>query len=170
MATSSAVSAESHGARQQFSASVRALETDRLIGIVGAVVILVSTAVAWYTREVTVTFAGSTTKSSVGVTLWDARELAAWLVTIAAVIGAIMLALPAAKEYAGGQIASVLGFGVVVYSLVSMFVLPNLGAADITNAVGSATVKTSVTVGPFLCALGGLMLSIGGVAAASDST
>jgi hypothetical protein len=168
MATSS-VSA-TQGARGQLSASVKALEADRVIGIVGAVLIIVATAVAWYTREITVTFAGSTSTSSEGLTLWDVRELAAWLVTIGAVVGALALVLPTATQYRGEQIAGIIGFGVVVYSFVAMFVLPNVGASEITGAVGTATVKTSVTVGPFLCALGGLMLSIGGIAAAADST
>jgi hypothetical protein len=168
MATSS-VSA-TQGARGQLSAGVKALEADRVIGIVGAVLIIVATAVAWYTREVTVTFAGSTTTSSAGLTLWDVRELAAWLVTIGAVVGALALVIPSARQYNGEQIAGIIGFGIVVYSFVAMFVLPDGSASEITGAVGAATVKMSVTVGPFLCALGGLMLSIGGIAAAADST
>jgi hypothetical protein len=168
MATSSAVQAP-QSARGRLSAGINALETDRVIGIVGAVVIIVATAVDWYMRKVTVTFAGSTTTSSTGLTLWNVRELAAWLVTIGAVVGAIALVLPAAKQYAGAHVAGIIGFGVLVYSFVAMFVLPDAGASAITGAVATATVKTSVTVGPFLCALGGLMLSVGGIAAAADS-
>jgi hypothetical protein len=156
-------------ARERFSRGVKALEGDRIIAILGAVLVIVATAVTWYSRDVTVTIGGITTNSSTGVSLWDVRELAAWLVTGGAVFGALMPFVLKVDERSAGNITAFAGFAIGVYSAISIFDMPNLGSGVIQGALAHATVTTSVGAGPFLALAAGIMLSIGGIATMGDA-
>lgn len=149
--------------------AVRQLETDRLIGIVGALTVVVATGLAWYSERVSIVTRGVVDYSSTGVSLWHVRNLAAWLLVAGAAIGIVGLLLPAVRQRRGAMVAAVAGFGIALYSVVAMFAVPDLGSA--TLAWGFATVadSTSLDVGPFVALLGGLMLLAGGATAASDS-
>jgi len=151
------------------AAAVRELESDRVIGIVGALTVVVATGLSWYSERVAITANGVVQHTQTGFTLWHVRNLAAWLLVAAAAIGVIALVLPRAKEWRGGMVAAIAGFGICVYSFVSLFTLPDLGSAALVGSFLGVAVSTAVDVGPFVALLGGLILVIGGAAASRDS-
>jgi hypothetical protein len=154
--------------RGRLTTAVQDLAGDRVIGIVGALLVLVATGLSWYSQHVTVSAGGVVDNVSTGFSLWHVRNLAAWLVVAGAVVGVASLLLAPGKEWRGGIVAAVTGFGILVYSLVAMFVLPDLGSSAIFLARAAATVDTSLDVGPFVAALGGSLLLIGGLSASDD--
>ncbi|HVP02101.1 MAG TPA: hypothetical protein VMT10_05985 [Solirubrobacteraceae bacterium] len=137
--------------RALVATAVQDLKGDRIIGIVGGLTVLVATGLSWYSAWMS-SAAGS---SWVGLSLWHTRDLAAWLVLAVAVIGVLSFALTPAEERAGGVVAAVAGFAVMLYSVVTMFVTPAGGA--------------SVDVGPFVAPIGGFLLLVGGLAASDDA-
>jgi hypothetical protein len=155
--------------RGQLTAAVQDLRGDRVVGIVGALTVLVGSGLSWYSLQVSVSARGLVDHISTGVTLWHVRNLAAWLLVGAAVIGVAALLLAPGKESRGGMVAAVAGFGVLVYSFVAMFALPDLGSGAIVLAGAAAAVGTSLDVGPFVAALGGALLFVGGLAASTDA-
>jgi hypothetical protein len=148
---------------------VQNLTGDRVVGIVGALTVLVATGLSWYSQQVSVSAGGLVEHVSTGVSLWHVRNLAAWLLAGAVVVGVASLLLAAGKEWRGGMVAAVAGFGVLVYSVVAMFALPALGSGAIVVGGAAAAVGTSLDVGPFVAALGGFLLVIGGLAASTDA-
>jgi hypothetical protein len=154
--------------RGRLTTAVQELTGDRVIGIVGALMVLVATGLSWYSQHVSVSAGGLVENVSTGFSLWHVRNLAAWLIVGGAVIGVVSLLLAPDKEWRGGMVAAVAGFGVLVYSVIAMFVLPDLGSAAIVVGGGAAAVDTSLDVGPFVAALGGALLMIGGLSASND--
>jgi hypothetical protein len=151
------------------AAALRDLQTDRVIGTVGALTVVVATGLSWYSERVSITAHGVVDHSSTGFTLWHVRNVAAWLLVAGAAVGIVALLLPRAKEWRGGMVAAVAGFGISVYSLVAMFTLPDLGSGALVGGFLGVAVSTSVDVGPFIALLGGLILLVGGAAASRDS-
>jgi hypothetical protein len=149
--------------------AVRELEADRVIGIVGALTVVVATGLSWYSERVSVTGRGVVDTSTTGFTLWHVRNLAAWLLVAGALVGIVALLLPRAREWRGGIVAAVCGFGISVYSLVAMFTLPDLGSAALVGGFVGVAVSTALDVGPFIALLGGLILLAGGAAASRAS-
>ena len=156
-------------AANRAAAAVRDLETDRVIGIVGALTVVVATGLSWYSQRVSVRVSGALDESSVGFTLWHLRTVAAALLVAGAAFAVVALVLPRAREWRGGMVAAVAGFGISVYSLVAMFTLPSLGSATLVGGFLGVAVSTSVDVGPFVALLGGLILLTGGAAASRES-
>ncbi len=152
------------------AAAVRDLEADRVLGIVGALTVVVATGLSWYSERVSIRVGGALDQSSVSFTLWHLRTLAAALLVAGAAFGVVALVLPRAREWRGGMIAAVAGFGICVYSLVAMFALPQPGSAALDGRFLGVAVSTSVDVGPFVALLGGVLLLIGGAAASRDSS
>jgi hypothetical protein len=144
------------------ASALRELQADRLIGIVGALTVVIATGLAWYAGKITVTAGGVVDHATTGVTLWHVRNLAAWLITIGAAAGIVALLLPVAREWRGGLVAAVLGFGISVYALVAIFDVPDLGSAALIGSRIAAVATTAVDVGPFVALLGGLLLLVGG--------
>src|SRR4051794_18517910 len=101
-------------ARQRLSSGVKTLEGDRIVAILGAILVLVATALTWYSRDVSVTIGGATASSASGVSLWDVREVAAWLITGAAVFGALMPVVLTVDERSAGTLAAFAGCAIVV--------------------------------------------------------
>jgi hypothetical protein len=151
------------------AAAVRDLEADRVIGIVGALTVVVATGLSWYSERVAITAHGVIEHSTTGFTLWHVRSVAAWLLVAGAAIAIVALLLPRAREWRGGMVAAIAGFGISVYSLVAMFTLPDLGSAALVGSFLGVAVSTALDVGPFVALLGGLILLVGGVAASRDS-
>ncbi|MCW2985425.1 MAG: hypothetical protein JWR63_2995 [Conexibacter sp.] len=154
--------------RGRLAAAVQELAGDRVIGIVGALTVLVATGLSWYSQDVSVSAGGLVDDFATGFSLWHARDLAAWLLVAGAVVGVVALLLAPGEEWRGGMVAAVAGFGVVVYSLVATIDLPDLGSGAIVGNGASAAVGTSLDVGPFVALLGGALLLIGGLAASGD--
>jgi hypothetical protein len=154
--------------RGRFTTAVQDLAGDRVIGIIGALLVLVATGLSWYSRQVSVSAGGLVENVSTGFSLWHVRNLAAWLLVGGAAIGVVSLLLGPGKEWRGGMVAAVAGFGILVYGLVAMFALPDLGSGGIVVGRAAAAVDTSLDVGPFVAVLGGLLLLIGGLAASDD--
>src|SRR3954471_14851097 len=133
--------------RGRLTTAVRDLTGDRVIGIVGALTVLVATGLSWYSQQVSVSAGGVVDHISTGVSLWHIRDLGAWLL-VGAVIGVVSLLLAPGKEWRGGMVAAVGGFGVLVYSFVAMFAVPDLGSGSIIVVGAAAAVDTSLDVGP----------------------
>jgi hypothetical protein len=148
------------------AAAVRDLETDRVIGIVGALTVVVATGLSWYSEKVTIAAGGVVEHSITGFTLWHVRNLAAWLLVGTAVVGILSLTL--GRDWRAGLVAAVAGFGISLYSLVAVFTLPDLGSSALVGRLLATTVSTAVDVGPFVALLGGLLLLVGGAAASRD--
>jgi hypothetical protein len=155
------------GAR--LTSAVQQLEGDRVLGIVGAVVVLVATGLNWYTQRVSVSVGGALEHVSTGYTLWHVRNVAAWLIVAAAAIGVIALLLSASREWRGGMVAATAGLGIMIYSLVALADLPALGSGAVVGLLGGASFATKVDVGPFVALLGGFLLLVGGLAASGDA-
>jgi hypothetical protein len=154
--------------RGRLTSAVQELAGDRVIGIVGALTVLVATGLSWYSQDVSVSAGGLVDNVATGFSLWHARDLAAWLLVAGAVVGVVALLLAPRMEWRGGMVAAVAGFGVVVYSLVATVDLPDLGSGAIVGNDAAVAVGTSVDVGPFVALLGGALLLIGGLAASGD--
>src|SRR5262245_55673911 len=155
-------------AARRVSTAVRDLAGDRVLGIVGALTVIVATGLSWYSQELTISVGGIVDHSTTGLSLWHVRNLAAWLVCAGAVIGVAALLAAPRKEWRGGIVAAVAGFGVSLYSLVGVFTVPDLGSGALVGAHIGAAVSSSVDIGPFVAGLGGFLLFTGGIAASRD--
>jgi hypothetical protein len=151
------------------AAAVQDLEGDRVLGIVGAAVVVVATGLSWYTQRSSLTIGGLVQHSSTGNSLWHVHTFAAWLLVAGAAVGVIALLLAASREWRGGMVTATAGLGIIVYGLVAMVDLPDLGSVAIVGPVAAVSVATSVDVGPFVAVLGGFLLTIGGLAASGDA-
>jgi hypothetical protein len=149
--------------------AVRALQGDRILGIVGAVTTLVATALSWYQRDLTIQIGDQVTHFTSGITLWQVRNLAEWLLIAGAGIGIAGLVLPAVEERRGGLVAGIAGFGIAFYSLVAMFDLPDFASGTFVSPHAAARVAASVDAGSFVALVGGIFLLIGGLTASRDS-
>jgi hypothetical protein len=149
--------------------AVRAVQSDRVIGIVGAVMVLVATGLSWYSRELSISVGGAVENFTSGITLWHVRSAAAWLLLIAALIGVVALVVPVVRERRGGVVAAIAGFGIIVYSVVASFDLPDLPSGALVGAHGAAAVGTALDVGSFVALIGGVLLVVGGIGASDDA-
>jgi hypothetical protein len=149
--------------------AVRDLTADRVLGIVGAVLVLVSTGLSWYAQRVTLTLGGLTQQTISGFSLWDVRNVAAWVLVAGAAVGVFALLLQPGREWRGGMAAAVAGLGIQVYSAVAMVDLPALASGTLARGSAAATVATRIDVGPFVALLGGLLLLVGGLAASNHA-
>jgi hypothetical protein len=149
--------------------TIHHLNVDRLLGIMGGVTVLVATGLPWYTRHLSVRVPGFADRYATGFTLWDVRTTASWLVVAAVAIGVAALLLPILRERTSGLVACVAGLGVIVYGLVALFVVPDLGSLAVGGPQAVVSVDTSVSVGPFVAIAGGFLMVFGGAAAASDA-
>jgi hypothetical protein len=145
------------------------LDVDRFVGIMGGLTVLVATGLPWYVRHLSVNVAGLANRYTTGFTIWDVRNTASWLIVVGVSIGLVALLLPAARERKGGLAACAAGFGVILYGLISLFVVPDLGSAALVGPNAAARVTTTTGVGPFVAIAGGFLLIFGGAAIASDA-
>jgi hypothetical protein len=147
--------------------AVHDLTTHRVIGIVGALTVFVATGLSWYSQQVTVRAGEFVDTFTTHSTLWEVRNVAAWLVCIAAAIGLGSLLVTPRRRQIGGTVAAVAGFGISLYGFIALFAVPESGSlALVGNHVGT-TVSNSLDVGPFVAIVGGLLLWIGGFAASA---
>jgi hypothetical protein len=169
MTTSTTAPAPTQTAQKRPSSGSKTLEGDRIVSLLGAILVLVATALTWYSRDVAVTIGATPANSSSGFSLWDLREVAAWLIAGAAVFGALMPVVLRVDERSAGRLTVFAGLGIVLYSAVAIFQVPALGSGVFDTAFADVTVKTSIGVGPFLAIAGGILLSLGGIATAGDT-
>jgi hypothetical protein len=153
----------------KMSTALHDLTTDRVIGIVGALTVLVASGLSWYSQQVTIRFGELVDTFTTHSTLWEARNLAALLVCVAAAIGLGSLLVTPRREQIGGTVAAVAGFGISLYGFIALFVLPASGSLALVGSHVGTAVSTSVDVGPFVAIVGGVLLLIGGTAASIDA-
>ena len=158
------------GAAIRLSAAIHDLATDRVIGIVGALTVFVASGLSWYSQQVTISFGELVDTFTTHSTLWEARNVAAWLVCVAAAIGLGSLLVTPRREQVGGTVAAVAGFGISLYGFIALFALPASGSLALIGSHVGTAVSTSVDVGPFVAIVGGVLLLIGGSAASIDAT
>src|SRR5829696_8257843 len=120
-------------AARRITTAVRDLAGDRVLGVIGALTVLVATGLSWYSQELTISFGGVVDHAATGYSLWHARELAAWLVSAGAAIGVASLVLAPTKEWRGGMLAAIAGFGISLYSFVALFTVPELGSGALVG-------------------------------------
>jgi hypothetical protein len=155
------------------------LRTTHVLGIRGAVVVFVATAITWYTHDISVAAQAGQVgfTSSKSYTLWNVTTLAPVLIVIAAAVGAVLLFLPPSAARTAGGVAALLGFAIVAYCIVRMFDFPDLGvtgAAAVpfagTGGGGvSAQASTTLGAGPFVGVLGGALLCASGLGLLSEA-
>jgi hypothetical protein len=146
-----------------------------LIAVIGAVVVFVSTAITWYTREVSVAAAAGQVgfSSSNSYTLWDLTTLAPVLLVVAAASAAVLvLFAPPDSSRPAAAAAGLMGLGITAYCVVKCFDLPDLGPTGALQGLVllpeggsgvSASASTVLNAGPFVGLVGGLMLFAGAV-------
>jgi hypothetical protein len=157
------------------------LRTVHVLGIVGAVVVVIATDLAWYTREVAASAGGAALRftSSTSNTLWDITTLAPVLLVIAAAAGAIALFAPQSAARMAGIAAGLLGLGISAYCVVKMFNFPDLGTTGSASGVlplpgaggtgVSGRASTTLDAGPFIGLLGGLLVALSGLGLTSEA-
>jgi hypothetical protein len=150
------------------------LRATHVLAIVGAVIVVLATAISWYTRDVSFATdaAGVGYSSSKTYTLWDLTTLAPVLLVIAAGAGAgVVLFASSGSARPASAIAGLLGLGITAYCVVKCFDLPDFGPTGAVNSflpvqggsgIGvSANASTVLDAGPFVGILGGLFIVAG---------
>jgi hypothetical protein len=156
------------------------LRTTHVLGVIGAVVVFVATAITWYTHDISVAAQAGQVgfKSSKSYTLWDVTTLAPVLLVIAAAVGAVLLFVPSSAARTAGAAAGILGLAIAAYCVVRMFDLPDLGTTGAVNGLvpfsrGGVSVaahaSTTLGAGPFIGLLGGALMAVGGLGLASEA-
>jgi hypothetical protein len=156
------------------------LRTTHVLGILGAVVVFVATAITWYTHDISVAAQAGEVgfESSKSYTLWDFTTLAPTLLVIAAAVGAVLLFVPPSAARTAGAAAGILGLAIAAYCVVRMFDFPDLGTTGAVNGLvpfsrGGVSVaahaSTTLGVGPFIGLLGGALMAAGGLGLASEA-
>jgi hypothetical protein len=157
------------------------LRTTHILGIVGAVVVFVATAITWYTHDISVAAqAGQVAyKSSSSYTLGDITTLGTVLLFIAAAAAAILTFAPSSGARAAGAVAGFLGLAIAAYCIVRMFNFPDLGTTGgvsgllpFSGARGvgvDAQASTDLSAGPFVGLLGGALLAAAGLQLTSEA-
>jgi hypothetical protein len=130
-----------------------------IFGVIGALVVIISTDVSWYSHDAVAAGPPGTTLILINAsyTLWAITTVAPVLLIIAATFGAVALLVPASLTRAGGIVAAVAGAGITVYCLVRMFDFPNIGP-HIPGVAG-----TVLDAGPFIGFTGGALIIVGAV-------
>jgi hypothetical protein len=165
---STSTSDPTHAMRRLIDA-LHDLATDRVIGIVGALTVCVASGLSWYSQRVTIRLGGLVDTFTTHSTLWEARNVAAWIVCIAAAIGLGSLLVKPRREQIGGTVAAVAGFGISMYGFIALFVVPGSRSLALVGGHVGTAVSTSVDVGPFVAIVGGVLLLLGGAAASIDA-
>jgi hypothetical protein len=155
------------------------LRTTHILGIVGAVVVFVGTAVSWYTYDAAAEAASGQVAYSITktYTLWDVTTLAPVLLVIGAAVGAaVLLFAPATSARAAARVAGLLGLGIAAYCVVKCFDIPDLGptgsvAIPIPGVAAgvSATASTTLNAGPFVGIVGGLLMAASAVGLSGEA-
>jgi hypothetical protein len=156
------------------------LRTTHVLGLIGAVVVFVATAITWYTHDISVAAQAGQVgfKSSNAYTLWDFTTLAPVLLVIAAGVGAVLLFVPSSAARTAGTAAGIVGLAIAAYCVVRMFDFPDLGTTGGVNGLvplGSGAVSvaahasTTLGAGPFIGLLGGALMAMGGLGLASEA-
>ena len=157
------------GTAIRMSRALHDLATDRVIGIVGALTVLVASGLSWYSQQVTIRFGELVDTFTTHSTLWEARNVAAWIVCVAAAIGLGSLLVTPRREQIGGMVAAVAGFGISLYGFIALFAVPESGSLALVGGHVGRAVSTSLDVGPFVAMVGGVLLCFGGFAASVDA-
>jgi hypothetical protein len=134
----------------------------RTFGNVGAAIVVMATFVAWYDFSVALAVPGA--KFVVPVSLWSLYPGAAALLCAGAVAILVLVNVPwLSAQRAAGVVACVLGAGIVVYAVVRIFDIPDLGVFQVPRPVGAEALEagTDLDGGPFLALVGGFMLTLG---------
>jgi hypothetical protein len=155
--------------RRRLASAVDQLQGDRVLGIVGGVTIGVATGLSWYSRQLSIALGRTVESFTSPITLWHVRGFGASMLILGAVVGVACLMLVPVRERRGGIVSAIAGFGIALFSVVSMFDLPDLPSAAIVGAHAGAALGTGVDVGPFVALVGGVMLLIGGLTASKDA-
>ena len=156
--------------------------TTHVLAIVGAAVVVVATAITWYTRDVSfaTNVSGVGYASSKSYSLWDLTTLAPVLLVVGAAIGAGMaLFSTPSSARVGAVLSGLIGLGIAAYCVVKCFDIPDLGPTGAVNtflpvpggsgAGATAQASTVLNAGPFVGILGGALMVAGALGLAGEA-
>lgn len=155
--------------------------TTHILGIIGAVVVFVATAITWYTHDISVAAqAGRVAyESSTPYTLWDITTLGPVLLVIAAAAAAVLVFASPSAARAAGAVAGFLGLAIGAYCIVRMFEFPDLGTTGGVSGLLpfsgprgvsiEAQASTDLSAGPFVGLLGGGLLAAAGLGVTNEA-
>jgi hypothetical protein len=129
----------------------------RSLGILGAILVVLSPFFSWYSYEVVVQSGRVTNIFDVAMTLWGLTTLAPILLSAGAVAALVVMTLVTSR--AAALATALIGLGVVAYALVRCFDIPDLGVSALANRP-RVDAATSVDAGIFLAISGGALLVI----------
>jgi hypothetical protein len=153
--------------------------TTHVLAIVGAVVVVVATAITWYTRDVSFAsnVGGVGFASSKSYSLWDLTTLAPVLLVVGAAVGAglVLFSTPSSARVAA-LVSGLIGLGIAAYCVVKCFDIPDFGPTGDVNGIipgagvgASAHASTVLNAGPFVGILGGALMVAAALGLAGES-
>jgi hypothetical protein len=146
--------------------------TLRVLGVVGAAAVIVSTFVAWYHFDVVIHAGRLEQRFAVPVNLWDFNTVAALLLLAGAAAVAVLLNLPSAwMPREAALAAAAIGLAMAIYALVRVIAVPDLGVIPVGLAPTDVVPRTAThrDGGPFLALAGALTVTGCAVGAAVRS-
>jgi hypothetical protein len=146
--------------------------TLRVLGVVGAAAVIVSTFVAWYHFDVVIHAGRLEQRFAVPVNLWDFNTVAALLLLAGAAAVAVLLNLPSAwMPREAALAAAAIGLAMAIYALVRVIAVPDLGVIPVGLAPTDVVPRTTThrDGGPFLALAGALTVTGCAVGAAVRS-
>jgi hypothetical protein len=132
----------------------------RTAGFLGALLVVISTFVAWYDFDVAFVTLGVAHAFVVPVDLWSLYPLAAALLSAGAIACVTIVAFGTSRAL--GAVGALLGLGIVVYSGVRILDIPALEVGRLpANVPATAQAATNLDGGAFMALLGGILLCFG---------
>jgi hypothetical protein len=156
--------------------------TTHVLAIVGAVVVVVATAITWYTHDVSfaTNVGGVGYAASKSYSLWDLTTLAPVLLVVGAAVGAgLILFSTSSSARVAAVISGLIGLGIAAYCVVKCFDIPDFGPTGDVNAFlpvqggtglgASAHASTVLNAGPFVGILGSALMVAGALGLAGEA-
>ena len=132
----------------------------RTVGFLGALLVVMSTFVAWYDFDVAFATRGVAHEFVVPVDLWSLYPLAAALLSAGAIACVTIVGFGTSRAI--GAAGALLGLGVVVYSAVRILDVPALELDRLpANVQATTQAATHLDGGAFMALLGGILLCLG---------
>lgn len=126
--------------------------------VVGAGIVVLATALPWYSFDVILPVTGVIHVFAVTVTLWGLTTLAPILILAGAVVALIFAAT--VDWRLAGLVTGLIGTAICVYAVVRCFDIPSLGVKALPVPVPAIT---QVEAGPFAALSGGVILVVGAI-------
>lgn len=132
----------------------------RTVGFLGALLVVISTFLAWYDFDVAFATRGVAHEFVVPVDLWSLYPLAAALLSAGTIACVTIVGFGTSRAI--GAAGALLGLGIVVYSAVRILDVPALEIDRLPGSLhGTTQAATHLEGGAFMALLGGIFLCLG---------